>query len=284
MNTPSTPLVEVKDAARWFDVSAPWLERMLSRKPKTMLRAVDGVSFTIRRGETLALVGESGCGKSTIARLLVGLYPLTRGSIDFDGQPLEDMNGPNGLAIRRRLQMIFQDPFASLNPRWRVGRIIAEPLLAHTNMTPQEREARVDELLVQVGLHPTDKDRYPHQFSGGQRQRISIARALAVDPTVLLMDEPFAALDAQNRSMMQQEMIRILNEESKTVVLVTHSIEEAINLSDVIVVMTRRPGRVKATIRVPRPRQMAEESDEYQALKNQIRDLISNEQDLSDIT
>jgi len=116
------------------------------------------------------------------------------------------------------------------------------------------------------------------------RQRVSIARALAVDPTVLLMDEPFAALDAQNRSMMQQEMIRILNEESKTVVLVTHSIEEAINLSDVIVVMTRRPGRVKATIRVPRPRQMAEESDEYQALKNQIRDLISNEQDLSDIT
>jgi peptide/nickel transport system ATP-binding protein len=111
-----TPLVEVKDAARWFDVSAPWLERVLSGKPRIMLRAVDGVSFTINRGETLALVGESGCGKSTVARLLVGLYPLTRGEINIDGQPIQTLKGPQGTQLRRRLQMIFQDPFASLNP------------------------------------------------------------------------------------------------------------------------------------------------------------------------
>ena len=117
----NTPLVQVKDAARWFDVSPPWLERKLAGKPRVMLRAVDGVSFDIARGETLALVGESGCGKSTVARMLVGLYGLTRGDIRFDGQPLSRMSEPGGRALRKRLQMIFQDPYASLNPRWRVG-------------------------------------------------------------------------------------------------------------------------------------------------------------------
>lgn len=172
----SGALVKVNDAARWFDVSPPWLERALARKPRVMLRAVDGVSFEIARGETLALVGESGCGKSTVARMLVGLYGLTRGSITFDGEPLSHMEGRAGRVLRRRLQMIFQDPYASLNPRWRVGRIIAEPLLTHTRMTPAERAQRVAELLLQVGLDPADQNRYPHQFSGGQRQRISIAR------------------------------------------------------------------------------------------------------------
>src|SRR5690606_17334313 len=152
-----------------FDVSSPWLERVIHRKPRTMLRAVDGVSFHIDKGETLALVGESGCGKSTIARMLVGLYGLTQGSIHFDNQAVQGMNRQQRQAMRRRVQMIFQDPYASLNPRWRVGRIVAEPLATHTRMAASEQQQRVGELLLQVGLDPADQRRYPHQFSGGQR-------------------------------------------------------------------------------------------------------------------
>ena len=141
------PLVQVEDAARWFDVSPPWLERVLARKGKVDLRAVDGVTFDIARGETFALVGESGCGKSTVARMLVGLYGLTRGRILFDGRPLSDMETKAGKGMRQRLQMIFQDPYASLNPRWRVGRIIAEPLVTHSDMSRAERTERVSALL-----------------------------------------------------------------------------------------------------------------------------------------
>lgn len=231
------PLVEVIDAARWFDVSAPWLERMISRKPKTMLRAVDGVSFSIRKGETLALVGESGCGKSTIARLLVGLYPLTRGTIQFDGQPLSDMDGPNGLTLRKRLQMIFQDPYASLNPRWRVGRIIAEPMLAHTTMTQQERDERVDALLIQVGLHATDRDRYPHQFSGGQRQRISIARALAVNPEFLVCDEPTSALDVSVQAQVLNIMKDLQRRLGLTYLFISHNLAVVHHVADRVGVM-----------------------------------------------
>jgi peptide/nickel transport system ATP-binding protein len=230
-------LIEVNDAARWFDVSAPWLERVLSRKPRTVLRAVDGVSFTIRQGETLALVGESGCGKSTIARLLVGLYPLTRGSIKFDGQPLSNMQGPGGLALRKRLQMIFQDPYASLNPRWRVGRIIAEPMLAHTSMTEQERNDRVDVLLTQVGLHPSDKSRYPHQFSGGQRQRISIARALAVNPEFLVCDEPTSALDVSVQAQVLNIMKELQRSLGLTYLFISHNLAVVHHVADRVGVM-----------------------------------------------
>ena len=238
MNTAQVrPLVEVRDAARWFDVSAPRLERVLSRKPRTMLRAVDGVSFSIRRGETLALVGESGCGKSTIARLLVGLYPLTRGSIMFDGQPLSDMDGPDGLALRKRLQMIFQDPYASLNPRWRVGRIVAEPMLAHTSMTKPQRDERVDALLAQVGLHPTDRDRYPHQFSGGQRQRISIARALAVNPDFLVCDEPTSALDVSVQAQVLNIMKDLQRSLGLTYLFISHNLAVVHHVADRVGVM-----------------------------------------------
>lgn len=230
-------LIEVKDVARWFDVSAPWLERVLARKPRTVLRAVDGVSFTIRKGETLALVGESGCGKSTIARLLVGLYPLTRGSIQFDGQPLSNMQKPGGLAMRKRLQMIFQDPYASLNPRWRVGRIIAEPMLAHTNMSEEERDKRVDTLLSQVGLHPTDKNRYPHQFSGGQRQRISIARALAVNPEFLVCDEPTSALDVSVQAQVLNIMKDLQRNLGLTYLFISHNLAVVHHVADRVGVM-----------------------------------------------
>ena len=233
----AAPLVKVDDAARWFDVSPPWLERVLARKPRVMLRAVDGVSFTIRRGETLALVGESGCGKSTMARLLVGLYGLTRGTIEFDGQPLSRMDQPNGRALRRRLQMIFQDPYASLNPRWRVGRIIAEPLLAHTDMNEAQRRARVDELLTQVGLDPSDRGRYPHQFSGGQRQRISIARALAAKPEFLVCDEPTSALDVSVQAQVLNLMKDLQRELGLTYLFISHNLAVVHHVADRVGVM-----------------------------------------------
>jgi len=228
----SAPLVQVKDAARWFDVSPPWLERKLAGKPRVMLRAVDGVSFEIARGETLALVGESGCGKSTVARMLVGLYGLTRGDIRFDGQPLSKMSEPGGRALRKRLQMIFQDPYASLNPRWRVGRIIAEPMLTHTTMTPAERTARVGDLLKQVGLDPADQGRYPHQFSGGQRQRISIARALAVNPEFLVCDEPTSALDVSVQAQVLNLMKDLQRELGLTYLFISHNLAVVHHVAD----------------------------------------------------
>ena len=233
----STPLVQVKDAARWFDVSPPWLERTLARKPKVMLRAVDGVSFDIARGETLALVGESGCGKSTVARMLVGLYGLTRGDIHFDGQPLSRMSEPGGRALRKRLQMIFQDPYASLNPRWRVGRIIAEPMLTHTQMSPADRVARVGELLRQVGLDPADQSRYPHQFSGGQRQRISIARALAVNPEFLVCDEPTSALDVSVQAQVLNLMKDLQRKLGLTYLFISHNLDVVHHVADRVGVM-----------------------------------------------
>src|SRR5689334_18567015 len=185
------PLVELVDVARHFDVSPPWLNRVLERKPRALLKAVDGVSLAIAKGETLGLVGESGCGKSTVARLIVGLYRPTRGEIRYAGQRI-DIEGASR-AARREMQMIFQDPYASLNPRWRVVDIVAEPLLGVPDQErppKKEIEARVGALLEQVGLVRADGSKFPHQFSGGQRQRISIARALAGNPRFLVCDEP----------------------------------------------------------------------------------------------
>jgi len=189
------PLLRLDGLARWFEVSPPVLERIIERRERRWLKAVDGISFAIRRGETFSLVGESGCGKSTVARVVVGLYKPTRGSVEFDGVNIAD---PASRAdrIRRRMQMIFQDPFASLNPRWRVRDIIAEPIRAHGLAKGRAAiRARVDELLAQVKLAPIDGEKYPHEFSGGQRQRISIARALASNPQFLVCDEPTSALD-----------------------------------------------------------------------------------------
>ncbi|VFR57091.1 Oligopeptide transport ATP-binding protein OppF (TC 3.A.1.5.1) [plant metagenome] len=231
------PLVEVRDAARWFDVSPPWLERVLARKPRAMLRAVDGVSFTLQRGEALALVGESGCGKSTMARLLVGLYGLTRGEVLIDGQPVSRLNEPGGRALRRRLQMIFQDPYASQNPRWRVERIIAEPLLTHTRMDATQRRARVDELLRQVGLDSSDRSRYPHQFSGGQRQRISIARALAAHPELLVCDEPTSALDVSVQAQVLNLMKDLQRQLGLTYLFISHNLAVVHHVADRVGVM-----------------------------------------------
>ena len=217
-------LLEVKNIARHFDVSAPWLERVIYRHPKTYVRAVDDVSFTLYKGETLALVGESGCGKSTVARLLTGLYGLSQGSIKFDGQELSSMNKQQSLQMRRRLQMIFQDPYASLNPRWRVGHIITEPLRTHSTLSKTAQEARAAELLELVGLSATDVNRYPHQFSGGQRQRISIARALALNPEFIVCDEPTSALDVSVQAQVLNLMKKLQNELGLSYLFISHNL------------------------------------------------------------
>jgi peptide/nickel transport system ATP-binding protein len=197
----AAPLVEARDLTRVFDVSKPWVNRLVEGEARTYLRAVSGVSFTIGRRETLALVGESGSGKSTLARMVVGLLEPTAGSVTIDGIDMW-APAPQGSRrrerqrLRRRLQMIFQDPFASLNPRWRVKRIVAEPIEAFgLSEGRAETEQRVAELLRLVGLDPADGARYPHEFSGGQRQRICIARALSSSPEFLVCDEPTSALD-----------------------------------------------------------------------------------------
>ncbi|MFT0851754.1 dipeptide ABC transporter ATP-binding protein [Achromobacter sp. F4_2707] len=236
MSTDRT-FVKVEDASCWFDVSPPWLERVVKRRPRVQLKAVNGVSFSLVKGETLALVGESGCGKSTVARMLVGLYEPTSGNIEFDGQPISMLRSREGQKLRQRLQMIFQDPYASLNPRWRVARIIAEPLKVHGKLNQAERDARVDELLEQVGLSPSDRNRYPHQFSGGQRQRISIARALAARPEFLVCDEPTSALDVSVQAQVLNLMKQLQRELSLTYLFISHNLAVVHHVADRVAVM-----------------------------------------------
>jgi len=231
-------IVKARDIARFFDVSPPWLNRVLEGKRHQILRAVDGVSFDIRRGETLALVGESGCGKSTVARLLVGLYVPTRGEVEFFGHNLREMNTASGRSLRQKLQMIFQDPYASLNPRWRVADIVAEPLRAHRLLSdPQAISKRVDELLLQVKLAPADKEKYPHQFSGGQRQRISIARALATNPEFLVCDEPTSALDVSVQAQVLNLMKDLQRDLGLTYLFISHNLAVVHHISDRVGVM-----------------------------------------------
>ncbi|MBN8746052.1 Oligopeptide transport ATP-binding protein OppF [Xylophilus ampelinus] len=233
------PLVVAHDLAKTFDVSAPWLNRVLERKPRTLLHAVDGVSFEIEAGKTLALVGESGCGKSTVARLLVGLYEPTRGGMHFDGQDAHAaFKTAEGRKLRKRIQMIFQDPYASLNPRWIVENIIAEPMREHGILT--ERDAvreRVGELLKSVGLSPLDMVKYPHQFSGGQRQRISIARALATAPEFLVCDEPTSALDVSVQAQVLNIMKDLQRERGLTYLFISHNLAVVRHVSDQVGVM-----------------------------------------------
>jgi peptide/nickel transport system ATP-binding protein len=231
-------IVAVRDIAKYFDVSPPWLNRVLERSGHQILHAVDGVSFDVARGETLALVGESGCGKSTVARMLVGLYAPTRGRIEFFGRDLREMNSASGRGMRQKLQMIFQDPYASLNPRWRVADIIAEPLRAHGLMKDSAQvEARVDELLTQVRMAPADKEKYPHQFSGGQRQRISIARALAAHPAFLVCDEPTSALDVSVQAQVLNLMKDLQRDLGLTYLFISHNLAVVHHISDRVGVM-----------------------------------------------
>jgi peptide/nickel transport system ATP-binding protein len=234
-----TALVEVTDLAKTFDVSAPWLNRVVERKPRQFVHAVDGVSFRIEKGKTLALVGESGCGKSTVARLLVGLYQPTRGSVRFDGQATDAARDPAELrTLRRRMQMIFQDPYASLNPRWKVLDIVGEPLREHGLVPGQEAlRAKVSELLQSVGLAAADCEKFPHQFSGGQRQRISIARALATQPEFLVCDEPTSALDVSVQAQVLNIMKDLQRSRGLTYLFISHNLAVVRHVADQVGVM-----------------------------------------------
>ena len=234
-----TPLVEVSDLAKTFDVSAPWLNRVIERQPRKFVHAVDGVSFAIQRGQTLALVGESGCGKSTVARLLVGLYGPTRGDVVFDGRnTAQTLASPDARALRKRMQMIFQDPYASLNPRWKVRDIVGEPLREHgLAMTEPELEAKVAELLRSVGMGAADMEKFPHQFSGGQRQRISIARALATEPEFLICDEPTSALDVSVQAQVLNIMKDLQRQRGLTYLFISHNLAVVRHVADQVGVM-----------------------------------------------
>ena len=234
----NAPMVVVEDVAKAFDVSAPWLNRVIERTPRTLLRAVDGVSFEIARGETLALVGESGCGKSTVARLLVGLYTPSRGRVTFEGTDLTALGSAAGRGLRAKLQMIFQDPYASLNPRWKVADIIAEPIRVHRLIDADGAiRDRVGELLRHVGLAPADAEKYPHQFSGGQRQRLSIARALASQPQFLVCDEPTSALDVSVQAQVLNLMRDIQRADGLTYLFISHNLAVVHHVSDRVGVM-----------------------------------------------
>jgi peptide/nickel transport system ATP-binding protein len=227
--TTTVNALEVEGLTKVFDVSAPWLNRLLERKPRRLLRAVDDIAFQVPRGGCLSLVGESGCGKSTVARLVTGLYSPTAGRVAFapalGGGPLT-------------AQMIFQDPHASLNPRWRVGDAIAEPIREFgLRATRAETEARVAELLAVVGLGPRDAAKYPHEFSGGQRQRISIARALATEPEFLVCDEPTSALDVSVQAQILNLMRRLQDQLGLTYLFISHDLSVVRHMSDRIAVM-----------------------------------------------
>ncbi len=238
MITGNEYLVGADDLALQFDVSKPWLNRVLEGQPKQYVRAVDGVNFRIRKGETLALVGESGCGKSTVARLMVGLYRPTRGQVCFDGNDLNALDGPALTAARRRFQMIFQDPYASLNPRWRVERIIAEPIRAFGLASDDTAvRNRVGGLLEQVGLTAADGSKFPHEFSGGQRQRISIARTLATEPEFLVCDEPTSALDVSVQAQILNLLKDLQREMGLTYLFISHDLAVVRHMANNIGVM-----------------------------------------------
>ncbi|WP_407518650.1 ABC transporter ATP-binding protein [Methylobacterium oryzisoli] len=235
----SEDYVRVDNLRRLFDVSRPWLNRVIERQPRQILRAVDGVSFTVAKGETFAVVGESGSGKSTVARMVVGLLPPSGGEVTIAGVSMTDpRQAAARRALRRRIQMIFQDPYASMNPRWRVDRIIAEPIRAF-GLIEGERaiRARVGELLTLVGLHPDDGAKYPHAFSGGQRQRLAIARALASEAEFLVADEPTSALDVSVQAQILNLMRDLQDRLGLTYLFISHNLAVVRHMASRIGVM-----------------------------------------------
>jgi oligopeptide transport system ATP-binding protein len=232
-HNPARPLLEVRDLRVHFPFSRGWF---LNRK-RGLIRAVDGISFTVHERETLGLVGESGCGKSTTARAILNLVEPTGGEVSWEGERIDGLHDRDMLPYRRRMQMIFQDPFASLNPRMTVGQIVSEPMRIFGLHDGRRRKLETMRLLDMVGLNPRFINRYPHEFSGGQRQRIGIARALAVQPKLILCDEPVSALDVS----IQAQVINLLMELQETLglayVFIAHDLSVVRHISDRVAVM-----------------------------------------------
>ena len=227
-------LLEVKNLKMHFPVSSGFL----SRKPTGYVKAVDDVSFTVKRGETLGLVGESGCGKTTTGRCILQLYKPTDGQVIFDGQDLTRLNTKNMRAMRREMQVIFQDPYSSLNPRMTAGNIIGEPLIVHGLVSGKdEYREKVAELLTNVGLNPYMADRFPHEFSGGQRQRIGVARALSVSPKFIVADEPVSALDVSIQAQIINLLEDLQEQFNLTYLFIAHDLSVVRHIIDRVGVM-----------------------------------------------
>ena len=225
-------IVEVEKLAMYFPVTAGVMQRKIAD-----VKAVDGVSFYIKRGETLGLVGESGCGKTTTGRCILQLYEITGGKVFFEGKNLAKLSRREMRRMRRNMQLIFQDPYASLNPRMTAGNIIGEPLLVHNLVKGREYEEQIAELFKMVELEPYMAERYPHEFSGGQRQRIGIARALAVKPSLIICDEPVSALDVSIQAQVTQLLMRLREELGLTYLFVAHDLSVVRYISDRVAVM-----------------------------------------------
>ncbi|WP_338704254.1 dipeptide ABC transporter ATP-binding protein (plasmid) [Streptomyces sp. Q6] len=228
------PIIEVTGLVKHY----PLTQGILFKKQVGAVKAVDGLDFTLNKGETLGIVGESGCGKSTVAKMLVNLEQPTAGSIKYKGEDITKLSGKALKAVRRNIQMVFQDPYTSLNPRMTVGDIIGEPYDIHPEVAPKgDRRRRVQDLLDVVGLNPEYINRYPHQFSGGQRQRIGIARGLALRPEVIVADEPVSALDVSVQAQVVNLMDRLQNEFDLSYVFIAHDLSIVRHISDRVGVM-----------------------------------------------
>lgn len=225
-------LIEAKDIKKYFPIKAGLLSRVIGH-----VKAVDDVSFGIRPGETFGLVGESGCGKSTLGRVMLNLQGATSGEVLFDGTNIHQVNSQENLKLRRDMQIIFQDPFGSLNPRFLVSDIIGEPLRVHLRASSKEIDARVVELMSLVGLDPSRRNRYPHEFSGGQRQRIGIARSIALSPRFIVADEAVSALDVSVQSQVLNLMMKLQKEMGLTYLFIAHGLNVVRHISDRVGVM-----------------------------------------------
>ncbi|CAK7063823.1 oligopeptide/dipeptide ABC transporter ATP-binding protein [Tissierella sp.] len=219
-------LIEIIELKKYFQVGK-----------NATLKAVDNVSFNIKKGETLGLVGESGCGKTTCGRTILGIYPATSGQVLFNGKDVHKMNRVEKLEFKKNAQIIFQDPYASLDPRMTIGDIIGEGMDVHLNLSSKERQEKIHDLLKKVGLNPEHGSRFPHELSGGQRQRIGIARALAVEPQFIMCDEPISALDVSIQAQIVNLLIKLQREMGLTYLFISHDLSMVKHISDRVGVM-----------------------------------------------